>query len=233
MQLKQVNEKQLKPPLQPVSSLQLFPGDMLQIDLVGTFNSPVYKYVLSGIDVLSKYLFAVPLTNGSADTVARELVKIFFNHSYLPRTIVSDLGSTFVSELMHELTQLLDIELKHASLKHPQTIGVVERSHGPLKRILKINSKEPWNDWHKYVPLATFIHNTSYHNSIGCCPTTLFHSREPVKPIDLRFSNKATEAVEVNSDFVTALQDAMLKKFSENKLNLLESYQRYRSYYDQ
>ena len=44
---------------------------MLQIDLVGTLNSPVYKFVLSGIDVFTKYLFAKPLTNGSGDTVAK------------------------------------------------------------------------------------------------------------------------------------------------------------------
>ena len=89
-----------QPPLQLLLSLQSIPGDMLQVDLVGPFNSPVYKYVLSGIDVFSsKYIFAVPLTNGCTDTVERELVKIFFNHTYLPRTIVSDLGSTFCQNL--------------------------------------------------------------------------------------------------------------------------------------
>ena len=67
--------------------LQSFPGDMLQIDLVGKFNSPVYNYILSGIDVFTKYLIAVPLTKGSADIVAKELVRIFFDHSYLPTTI--------------------------------------------------------------------------------------------------------------------------------------------------
>ena len=40
---KRVNKKQLHPLLQPISSEQLFPGDMLQIDLVGPFQSPVYK----------------------------------------------------------------------------------------------------------------------------------------------------------------------------------------------
>ena len=43
---------------------------------------------------------------------------------------------------------------------------------------------------------------------------------------------KTMEAVEANSDFVTELQDAMLTKFAENKIRLLEAYQRYRSYYD-
>ena len=232
LQLRKANEKHLRPSLQPLSSLQSYPGDMLQIDLVGTFNSPVYKYVLSGIDVFSKFLFAVPLTNASADTVARELVKIFFNHSYIPETILSDLGTTFTSSLLHELTELLEIKLKHATLKHPQTIGVVERSHAALKRILKINTNSQWNDWHKYVSLAVFIHNTSYHHSIGYCPSSIFHGRDPIKPLDIRFSRKAMESVETNSDYVNGLQDSMITKFAENKLRLIESYQRYRYYYD-
>ena len=172
LQLKRYPNKQLRPPLQPVSSLQSYPGEMMQIDLVEQ-NGPIFKYVLSGIDVFTKYLFAVPLTNGSADTVARELVKIFFQHSYLPETLLSDLGTTFTSSLMAELAGLLEVKLKHATLKQSETIGVVERSHDPLKRILKLNTSEQWNDWHKYVPLATFIHNTSYHSSINCCPTTV------------------------------------------------------------
>ena len=216
LQLKQTTNKQLQPPLQPVSSLQSFPVEMMQIDLVEQ-KGPIYKFVLSGIDVFTKYSFAVPLTNGSADAVARELVKIFFQHSYLPSTLLSDLGTSFTSKLMAELTKLLEVKLKHATLKHSQTIGVVERSYAALKWILKLNSNEQWIDWHKYVPLATFIHNTSYHSSINCCPTTLFHGREPVKPLDLRFSTRAMQAVEVSSDYVSQLQDAMLQKFGENK----------------
>ena len=41
------------------------------------------------------------------------------------------------------------------------------------------------------------------------------------------------EAFEVNSDYVLALQDALLQMFGENKQKLLDSYQRYRNYYDQ
>ena len=163
LQLNPVNERQLKPPLQPGSSFQSFPGDMLQIDLVGTFNSPVYKYVLSGIDVFFKTLFSVPLTNGSADTVARELVKIFFNHSCLPHTIVSDLGFTFVSELMPKLAKFLEIKLKHASLKHLQSIGEVERSHGPPKRILtktQVNNGIIGTSMSLWQPLSIILHTT-------------------------------------------------------------------------
>ena len=189
LQLKRVPSKHLRTPLQPVSSLHSYPGELLQIDLVGPLKSPHYRYALTAIDVFTKYLFAVPLTNVRADTIARELTSIFFRHSYLPQTILSDMGSSFVSELMHELTKLLEVELKHATLKHPQSVGVVERAHSSLKRILKLNTNEQWNDWYKYVQLATFIHNTSYHSAIGCSPSVLFHGREPMKPLDLRFNN--------------------------------------------
>ena len=189
----------------------------MQIDIVGPLKSPVYKFVLTGIDIFSKYLFASPLTKASADTVARELTKMFFVHSFIPKKILADLGKTFTSEIIHELATLLEIQLNHATLKHPQTIGLVERSHGPLKRILRLNTNEHCPDWLKYVRLAAFIHNTSYSSSIGCCPSSIFHGREPTKPLDFRFSTKAIETVTAESDFVTAMQDAMLEKFKETK----------------
>ena len=227
--LKRVTKNQLHPPLQPISSEQLFPGDMMQIDLVGPFQSPVHKYVLSGIDVLSKYLLAVPLTSAHAGTVAQALVSIFFQHSYLPTKILSDLGTSFVAELFHELSKLLEIQLEHASLKHPQTIGVVERSHAALKRILKLNTDEKWTTRYRYADLATFIHNTSYHSSIGCTPRSLFHGREPIKPMDLRFRSHALAEKELTSDSFVDLQDSLLEQFSHTKLRLLDAYPKYRT----
>ena len=229
---KRVNKKQLHPPLQPISSEQLFPGDMLQIDLVGPFQSPVYKYVLSGIDVFSKYLFAIPLTSAHAGNVAKALVSIFFQHSYIPTKILCDLGTSFVAHLIHELANLLEIKIDHASLKHPQTIGVVERSHAALKRILKLNTNESWTTWYKYVDLATFIHNTSYHSSIGCTPSSLFHGREPIKPIDLRFRSHSLAQKELTSDYLVDLQDSLLETFSHTRTRLLDAYHKYRNYYD-
>ena len=98
---------------------------------------------------------------------------------------------------MKKLATLLEIKLKHVSPKLPQTIGVVERSHAMPNRILKCNTDERWSDLHKYVPLATFVHNTSYHSSMGCSLSTLFHRREPIKLLDLRFSRKALEALKL------------------------------------
>ena len=183
LQLKRIPGNQIRPPLESLTTQQSFPGDMFQADLVGPFPSDGYEIVLAGVDVSTKCLFAVPLTNASADTVARELVRFFFHHSYIPRTIVTDLGTNFTFELMKELATLLEINLKHAPLEHPQTIGVVARSHAMLNHILKCNTDEHWSDWHKYVPLATFIHNTSYHSAIGCSRLHFFTDESPLNPL--------------------------------------------------
>ena len=231
-QLKCVPSTFLKTPLQPIPSLNSDPGGTLQIDLIGLLKSPVHRYVLTAFDVFTKFLFAVPLTNVGADIIARELTSIFFRHSYLPKTILPDRGTSFVSELLHEITKLHEIQLEHASLKHSQTVGVVERSPSALKRFPKLNTNEQWNDGFKYVQLATFIHNTSYHSVIGCSPTVLFHGREPKKPLDLRFKNTLIERFFPNSEFVFPLQDAMNKKFKELKRKLTDWYYKYRAYYD-
>ena len=116
LQLNRVPKNHITPKLQPVSSLQSYPGDMLQIDLVGPLKSSQYKYVLSGIDVFTKYLFAVPLTNGYADTVARELVNVFFQHSYIPQTILSDLGTNFTMLTLSYVKVKFNGELERRAL---------------------------------------------------------------------------------------------------------------------
>ena len=51
----------------------IFSRDMMQINLLGPLQLPICNmYALTRADAFSKYLFAVPLTNASADTVARD-----------------------------------------------------------------------------------------------------------------------------------------------------------------
>ena len=89
---------------------------------------------------------------------------------------------------MKDSATLLEAQLEHASLKHPQTTGAAKRVHVLFNTFLQCNTDEHWNYWHKYVLLATFLHNTSYRwEEMG--------------------------AVEASSDFVQELQDAILRKF--------------------
>ena len=91
------------------------------------------------IDVLIIYLTAIPLKNGSADTIFTEFVKIFFHHSYLSKTFLSYQGTNFHSKLMAEIPKLLEVELQLATLKHPQTVRSLKRSLAAYKWTLTLN----------------------------------------------------------------------------------------------
>ena len=119
--------------------------------------------------------------------------------------------------------------MKHASLKHPQTIGVIERAHSAFKRVLKINSSSAWSNWHKCLDVATFVHITSFQDSIGTTPSSIFRGGEPLKPIDLRFGKTLSKS-EATSDYVNDLQDTLLTQYDETKSRIVNGYHKYRTY---
>ena len=77
LQAKPVKIETITPPLQLVASEQNFP------DIVGQLpTSQNLKYMLTSIDVFSRYLFAIPMTNHGPETTAKALVSIFMRHLF-------------------------------------------------------------------------------------------------------------------------------------------------------
>ena len=66
----------------------------------------------------------------------------------------------------------------------------LERTHASLKTSLKISTGERRSIWRKYVQIAVMNYNTSYHESLGCEPTTVFHGRIPYNILDIRLGLK-------------------------------------------
>ena len=98
---------------------------------------PGYSFVLTACDVCSRYLFAEPLRKLDTTFVVCASMQIFTQHTYVPEHIITDKGTAFASQLMTDPMQASCIKINHATLKHAQTIGKVERTHQKLKQILK------------------------------------------------------------------------------------------------
>ena len=131
------------PPLQNPNEYITAPEDAMQIDLVpGLPPSSGYENIVTAIDVFSRYLFAYPTSNQDAKTVAKVIINIMTNHAYLPTTLISDKGTVFTSHVIKEVAGVLGITLKHATTKHAQTFGLLERSHALIKQALKIETGE-------------------------------------------------------------------------------------------
>ena len=166
IQNKRINNDLLKTELLSCPEWDLGPEDFLQMDILPNLPpSGGFDNIITAIDVFSRYLFAYPTTRITAPTVARVIMDILCEHTYLPTTIITDMGTQFNSQITREVAAVLGIELKHASTKHAQTIGVLERTHATVKTHLKAATGEFRNNWHKFLPLAVLNHNTTYHAS--------------------------------------------------------------------
>ena len=150
------------------------------------------------MDVFSRYLFAYSATRIDTRTVTRVLTDIITRHCYLPTTVITDNVSIYIRS-HGTTTTALGIQLKHATTKHAQTIGILERTHASLKESLKIMTGERRTMWHQFLPMAVLNYNTSYHTSRGCEPSRAFHGRVPYNVLDLKYVLKPQNPAPTNS----------------------------------
>ena len=96
------------------------------------------KYVLTFMDFATRYPEAIPLRKIDAATVAEALRQIF-TRLVLPQEILSNQGSNFMSHLMKQVTEILEIWLKttissmyaRANLAHgPNTMHIHKSQKG-------------------------------------------------------------------------------------------------------
>ena len=204
----------------------------MQIDLVpGLLPSGGYENIVTAMDVFSRYLFANPTSNQDAKTVAQVLINIMTKHAYLPTTLISDKGTAFTSHVIKEVAGVLGITLKHATTKHAQTIGLLERSNASIKQSLKIETGERRSLWHKYVSIAVLNNNTSYHSSIGCEPSRVFHGRIPYNILDLKMGIRPQKNPSPFSEIAQDVLEQTEVIFQDVRRNAVQAYIKYKAYY--
>ena len=150
------NGNRTKAPLQPLPSVGE-PFKRVAVDLVGPLRRTQggHRYILTLIDMATRYPEAVPLRRIDASTVAEAICEIFSRFG-IPEEILSDQGSQFMGSLMEKTMDILGVRTIHATPYHPQTNGCLERFHGTLKMMLRKREgdKRQWNQWLPYVCFA-------------------------------------------------------------------------------
>ena len=214
-------------PSEPITA----PKDSMQIDLVAEFlPSGGYENIVTAMEVFSRYLFAYPTSSQVAKTIARVIVNIMTEHAYLPTTIISDKGSVFMSQKIKEVAEVLGITLYRATTKHAQTIGMLERTNASLKKTLKIETGERRSMWHEYVNIAVLNYNTSYHTSIGCEPSRMFHGRVPYNVLHLKMGIHQRKMPAPNLQSAEDVLKQTEMTFHDVRKNTVQAYIKYKAY---
>ena len=134
----------------------------MQIDLLPELPpSGDYENIITAIYVFSRYAFAYPVSNPTAVNTAKVTINIITRPAYLPTLNITGKRSVFVSHVVHDVAEILGINLKHATTKHAQTIAVLERAHATIKTSLKKASGEYKKQWHKFLPITFLNYNTT------------------------------------------------------------------------
>ena len=222
-----------RPPLQNPNEHIIAPEDAMQIELVPQVPpSGVYENIVTAMDVFSRFLFAYQTSNEDSKTIAKVIINIMTKHAYLPKTLISDKGTAFMSHVFKGVAGVLGITLKHAATEHAQTIVLVKRSHASIKQALKIQTGERMSLWHKYISIAVLNYNTSYHTSIGCKPSPDFHGRIPYNILDLKLGIRPQQQPVPTSQIARDVLDQTEKIHQDVRKNAMQAYIKHKAYYD-
>lgn len=106
------------------------------------------------VDYATRYPEAYPLRKATAPAIAERLINLFSRYG-IPREILTDQGSNFMSELLKEIYKLIGSKSIRTS---PQTDGLVERYNQTLKSMLKKVLLTEKRSWDKLLPLVMFAY---------------------------------------------------------------------------
>ncbi|GKA98005.1 reverse transcriptase domain-containing protein [Tanacetum coccineum] len=125
--------------------------------------------------------------------------------------IISDNGKQFQDNPFKDRCEKLYIRQHFASVKHPQTNGLVERANCSLGELIKARLDERSKNWMEELPHVLWVHRTMIKSSNGDTPFSLTYGTEAVIPVKIGMPTLRTtkvdlvqndEALEINLDLL-------------------------------
>ncbi len=174
-----------KAPLRPLPLMQV-PFERIGMDLIGPLERSArgHRFALVLVDYATRYPEAVALRNISAKSVAEALFSMI-SRVGIPKEILTDQGTAFMSRTIRELYGLLGIKSVRTSVYHPQTDGLVERFNRTLKTMIRKFVHEDAKNWDKWLEPLLFAVREVPQASTGFSPFELLYGRQPRWVLDV------------------------------------------------
>jgi cleavage and polyadenylation specificity factor subunit 1 len=116
-------------------------------DLVGPLPvSSGFWYCLTAIDRSTLWPEAHPLSEITAEAVAKAFVSVWVARFGCPQQITTDQGRQFEARLFKSLAAILRSSLTRTTAWHPASNGLVERLNRRLKAALMCHAGEHWTE---------------------------------------------------------------------------------------
>eukprot|EP00063_Salmo_salar_P078970 XP_014053805.1 PREDICTED: uncharacterized protein LOC106604004 [Salmo salar] len=188
------------------------PFERIAMDLVGPLPKSArgHEYILVVVDYATKFPEAIPLRNMSSKGIAKELF-MMFSRVGLPKTILTDQGTPFMSRLMKDLCRLYQVQQIRTSIFHPQTDGLCERLNKTIKSMLRRVVSRDGKNWDMLLPHLMFALREVPQASTGFSPFELLYGRPCRGILDLAKETWETQPCPFRStiEHVTLMRDRL------------------------
>jgi transposase InsO family protein len=143
-----------------------------------------YESIWVIVDRLTKVAHFIPVktTYSRAMIIELYMSQIVCLHG-VPKKIVSDQGSQFMSKFWEKRHESMDTKLNFSSAYHPQNDGRIKRSNQILEDMLRACALKYGKSWDKILPYAEFLYNNSYQKSIKMAPFEALYGRQCRTPL--------------------------------------------------
>lgn len=207
------------------------PFQKLFMDIVGPLpeTSLSNKYILTAQDDLTKYSFAIAISNMEAKTVAEALVTNIICSFGTPESILTDQGSNFLSQIFKNICKFFNIKKLQTTAYHPQSNGALERCHAGLAAYLRNFTSHDHSNWDKWLPYAMLCYNTTPHSSSKFSPYELIFGHKPILPSSLASPPSPIYNYE---DYLTELRNKLQNAHQVVRENLIKGKEISKAYYD-
>ena len=173
-----------------------FQADLVDLSSLSKFNDG-YTFLLTCIDILSKYAWAIPLKQKTGSQITEAFAKIF-KSGRKPKILQSDKGTEFLNRTF--LKYLKDKNIRFFQTHSEMKASVIERFNRTIKT--KMWKYFTYKNTHRYIDILPDLlksYNNSFHRSIQMKPSQVTKANENIvwhtlygktisKPIHYKFS---------------------------------------------
>lgn len=131
-----------------------------------------HRYILTCIDVFSKYAWAAPVKQKTGGQVSQAMKVILDSTPRIPKRMESDKGKEFYNHIFQKLLETHNIH--HFSTNSRHKASVVERFNRSLKTLLyRSFTARDSNNWLNLLSTCLQTYNSRTHRSIGVSPSSV------------------------------------------------------------
>ena len=188
------------------------------------------KYLLLFVESLSGYPELIPVRDQTAKTAAKCLYEYIYARHGAPKSLVSDRGSAFLSQIMKQLCNRFQIKQVFTSAYHPQTNAKVERRWPMIWSALRSYCVDQ-NDWEDKIPSILYALRATPSVTTGFSPAFILNGRDLTLPLQSALTPVSTKRTGVDS-YVRELLPRLELVREIARENVLKAQKIYKKYYD-